>query len=262
MTQEFYLLKLGPPSGCSPSPWSSIASCIPSLIAIWQKSPKAQQPRLVWAGQGEALIAPPARLEPRNSQLWDLALIVQYPQELREPENIRVENLGQFVDEFHTEIEDTPADFHTKAASGDMGSTDIPRSHSLPGYDRIRKMYQQSPKPGLPVHMINLLHFAPKTGKQHYEQYLEACAPALGAFGAKIAYHGKVLAKVNDQGGKQWDSLLIGAYPDKLALVQGVIHPSYLEAFKMRETALADAMLLATIPLDLTSYDFCVHAKL
>ncbi len=262
MTQEFYLLKLGPPSGCSPLPWSSIASCIPSLIAIWQRLPKAQQPRLVWAGQGEALIAPPARLEPRNSQLWDLALIVQYPEDLREPGSARVENLGQFVDEFHTEIEDTPADFHTKTASGNMGSADVPTTHSLPGYDRIKKMYQQSPKPGMPVHMINLLHFAPNTGKQHYEQYLEACAPALGAFGAKLAYHGKVFAKVNDQGGKQWDSLLIGAYPDKLALIHGVIHPSYLEAFKMRENALTDAMLLATIPIDLTSYDALVHAKL
>ncbi len=262
MTQEFYLLKLGPPSGCSPSPWSSVASCIPSLIAIWQRLPTGQQPRLVWAGQGEALIAPPARLEPRNSQLWDLALIVQYPQDLKEPGNARVENLGQFVDEFHTEIEDTPADFHTKAASGNMGSADVPRTHSLPGYARIKKMYQQSPKPGTPVHMINLLHFAPKTGKQHYEQYLEACAPALGAFGAKIAYHGKVLAKDNVQGGKQWDSLLIGAYPDKLALIHGVIHPIYLEAFKMRENALTDAMLLATIPVDLTSYDALVHAKL
>ncbi|DBA70501.1 hypothetical protein WJX79_000824 [Trebouxia sp. C0005] len=262
MTQEFYLLKLRPPSGCSPSPWSSIASCIPSLIAIWQRLPKAQQPRLVWAGQGEALIAPPARLEPTTSQLWDLALIVQYPQDLREPGNTRVEILGQFVDEFHTEIENTPTDFHTKAASGNLGSTDVPRSHSLPGYDRIEKMYQQSPKPGTPVHMINLLHFAPNTGKQHYKQYLEACAPALGAFGAKIAYHGNILANDHVQGGKQWDSLLIGAYPDKLALIHGVIHPSYLEAFMMREKALADTMLLATIPVDLTSYDALVHAKL
>ena len=30
----------------------------------------------------------------------------------------------------------------------------------------------------------------------------------------------------------------------------------------MRENALTDAMLLATIPVDLTSYDALVHAKL
>ena len=258
MPHILYLLKLGPPAGCSPSPWSSIASCIPSLIDVWRRLPKHEQPRLVWAGQGESLIAPPSHIEPKALHLWDLALIVHYPKDVNRSDSTRVESVGQFVDVYCIEIQDIPADFQTTAPNASTATADIPASHSLPGYSRLRRMYEQSPRPGTPIHMINLLHFVPKTGKRQYEQYLEACASALGNYGAKIAYHGDVTAK----GEKQWDSLLIGAYPDKRALISGVTDPRYTEAFKIREKALADAMLLATVPVDLTAYEKLARGKL
>lgn len=253
MSQWFCLLRLGPPSGCSPSPWSGVASCIPSLLAVWRQLPQEQQPRLVWAGQGESYIAPPNQLEPVSTHLWDLALIVQYPSE-EIPDGIRVENLVQYADSFLLEIKAAAGDFGAQSKY-QAGPADIPKTHTLPGYDRLRKMYEQDPKMCTPVHMINLLHFVPKTGRQEYYKYLEACAPALGKCGAKVAFHTNVISHSTQASGKQWNSLLIGAYPNKLALIQGVIDPQYIEAFKIREQALTDAMLLATIPVDLGMYN-------
>ena len=262
MTQVFYLLKLGPPAGCSPSPWSSVGSCIPSLIAIWQGLPVPEQPRLVWAGQGEALIAPPTQLEPRNLQLWDLALIVRYPKDSSYSDSARVENLGQFVDMFHTEIEDLPGDFHTQAPVLSTAKLDVPKNHPLPGYSRIRKMYEQSPKAHIPIHMINLLYFAPQTGKQQYQEYLEACAPALGMRGASVAFNGRILTRAEDKTTLHWDSLLIGTYPDKHTFISCITDRHYMEAFKIREAALVDTLLLATVPIDLMPYNKLVQAKL
>ena len=109
--------------------------------------------------------------------------------------------------------------------------------------------------------MINLVSFVPKNGKQQYHNYLEACGPALGAYGAKVAYHADVVKGQHDTG-KQWDSLLIVAYPDKLALINGLIDPDYLKAFDIRAKTQQDAILLATHPIDLQLYGTSMSAKL
>ena len=252
MLQYFYLLKLGPASGCSPSPWSSVASCVPSLLAVWGQLPQDERPRIVWAGQGESYIAPPTQLEPRSAHLWDVALIIEYPS--KASGSTRVEALVQCVHIFHTQV---------KARQGKLGAQlakqasqgDVPKTHTLPGYSRIYKMFEQDPKSGTPVHMVNLLQFVPKSGRQQYNEYVAAATPALGRCGARIAFQTDIIAERNGSSQVQWDSLLIGAYPDKLALLQGVVDPEYMKAFKIRETALSDAMLLATIPIDLATYD-------
>ena len=260
-SQTLYLLRLGPPSGCSTSPWSSVSSCISSLLALWQRLPEIERPKLAWAGQGEALIAPPSHLEPKSSANWNLALIVKYPEDMSASASARVELLGQFVDIFFVEVEEVPADLSRQAPPPHIADQDVPKKHTLPGYDRVLAMYEARPNPGQTVHMINLLSFAPKAGRQQYQEYLEACAPALSACGAKIAYHADLVDKTNDKQ-KQWDSLLIGAYPDKHALIRGVVDPEYMKAFNIRAKALQDAMLLATHPLDLHPFSKLVESKL
>lgn len=98
----------------------------------------------------------------------------------------------------------------------------------------------------------------PKTGKQQYNKYLVAAAPALGRCGATIAFHSDIIVDSNGSRQQQWDSLLIGSNPDKCTLLQGVADSANLEAFKIRERALSDAMLLATLPIDPSVYDASV----
>ena len=238
-----------------------MSSCIHSLSVIWRGLPSSEQPKLTWAGQGEALIAPASLLEPTGQALWNLALIVQYPGASKDSPSARVELIGQFVDIYFTEVEGVPADFSAEKSVQSAAEFQIPTTHTLPGYSRLRDMYIRNPSPDKAVHMINLLSFAPKNGKQQYQEYLKACEPALRACGAKLAYHADVVKGQHDTG-KQWDSLLIGAYPDKLALIHGVIDPKYMKAFDIRAKALQDAMLLATHPLDLQRYTANVASKL
>lgn len=71
-----------------------------------------------------------------------------------------------------------------------------------------------------------------------------------------FVFQSDIIAERNASSQVQWDSLLVGAYPDKLALLQGVVDPEYMKAFKIKEavTALSDAILLATISIDLATY--------
>lgn len=76
--------------------------------------------------------------------------------------------------------------------------------------------------------------------------------------GATIAYQAHTVHASD----KSWDSLLIGMFPDKLALVGGDTHSDYIKAFEIRDQALRDALLLVASPIDLTALGAIKHAKL
>lgn len=125
---------------------------------------------------------------------------MEYPAAVSD--SIRVENLVQFVAVFFTEVKTASGDFRAQPAN-EASQAEVPSKHILPGYSRIYDMYQQDPKAGVPVHMINLLHFVPETGKQQYHEYLEACAPALGKCSAKVAFHSDIVPQSNNSGQHQ-----------------------------------------------------------
>lgn len=105
-----------------------------------------------------------------------------------------------------------------------------------------------------PVCMINLLKFKEKvadsdlTGKEQYALYAEKATPFFQKVGGKIVWKGSpAMYLIGQTTDTDWDLVLIAEYPHKNAFYEMVKMEGY--PAELRNKALADSKLIATIPL-------------
>lgn len=100
-----------------------------------------------------------------------------------------------------------------------------------------------------PVHMINLLQFAPDGGRESYERYMEATRPHLDAVGGSVvALSATRQVVVGEDERPWWDAILTVEYPSVQAFLQMVTSEGYQGVAHLRTGALSRAELIATAP--------------
>ena len=208
MKAQLCLINLTPPSGCSPSPFSSPRTTLHALQAAFDQSPLDHRPSILWAAEGDYMMFAPRRTETRQEKAWDLCLLVHYPSTASHP--LDLNTLGHFEDVYVLDLELSQLQhtdsMHSKASAG-SGGYSAPKTHTISGYSRVYSMYSKQPR-DTPVHMINLLRYKDSTGEQTYRQYLQAAMPCIERYGGFGGYYGRVQQQwVNDSG---WDSFFLG----------------------------------------------------
>jgi len=114
-----------------------------------------------------------------------------------------------------------------------------------------------------PVFMLNLLRYrenadygeradvAPCSGREAYhERYAPVTSRIIAADGAKVFWHGSVVANLIALVDERWDEVLLVEYPNFAAFRRLLENPKYqTEAIFHRMAALADSRLIATVKM-------------
>ena len=119
-----------------------------------------------------------------------------------------------------------------------------------PGKEEIRQLLKL-PK-DQPVTMLNLLKFKKttvesKTGREMYQDYMEAIAPLLKKIKARPVFLGDT--KINLAGMGDWDMVALIKYPSPRAFLEMVSSKEYTEIAHLRKDALEDTLLLANLKI-------------
>ena len=102
---------------------------------------------------------------------------------------------------------------------------------------------------GGPVVMLNLLRFKPD-GRESYARYAEALGDRfLARYGAELLYAGQGSTVLAAEPGQEWDMVLLVRYPSREAFSRMVADPEYQEVAHLRSQALVEAVLQATVPV-------------
>ena len=105
--------------------------------------------------------------------------------------------------------------------------------------------------PGGPVVMLNLLRFRPD-GRESYSRYAEALGDRfLTRYGAEVLYAGQGSTVLVAEPGQEWDMVLLVRYPNREAFSRMVADPDYQEVTHLRSEALVEAVLQATVPVQI-----------
>ncbi|HEX6340654.1 DUF1330 domain-containing protein [Umezawaea sp.] len=103
--------------------------------------------------------------------------------------------------------------------------------------------------PGGPVVMLNLLRFQPDGGRETYQRYIEAVAAGMGAkYGLSVDYLGECGPALVAEEGQAWDAVALVRYPSRRAFVEMARDPEYLAVAHLRDEALVESVLQATVP--------------
>jgi len=111
----------------------------------------------------------------------------------------------------------------------------------------LKRLLQEDP--GGPVVMLNLLRFRPG-GRESYDAYASALSERfLTRYGAEVLYAGEGSTVLVAEPGQEWDLVLLVRYPDREAFSRMVADPDYQEVTHLRSEALVEAVLQATVPV-------------
>jgi uncharacterized protein (DUF1330 family) len=111
----------------------------------------------------------------------------------------------------------------------------------------LKRLLQEDP--GGPVVMLNLLRFT-VGGRQSYDRYADALAERfLERYGAEVLYAGQGSTVLVAEPGQEWDMVLLVRYPSREAFSLMVADPEYQEVTHLRSEALVEAVLQATVPV-------------
>jgi uncharacterized protein (DUF1330 family) len=113
----------------------------------------------------------------------------------------------------------------------------------------LKRLLQEDP--GGPVVMLNLLRFRPG-GRESYERYASALTDTFMArYGAEVLYAGEGSTVLVAEPGQEWDLVLLVRYPSREAFSRMVADPDYQQITHLRTEALVEAVLQATVPVQL-----------
>jgi uncharacterized protein (DUF1330 family) len=90
---------------------------------------------------------------------------------------------------------------------------------------------------GAPVVMLNLLAFKPDGGRERYEEYGAAVAPALEKVGGRIVFAGEPATALLGAGG--WDLVVLVEYPNRQAFLDMIGSSEYQAIGHLRTEALS-----------------------
>ena len=112
-----------------------------------------------------------------------------------------------------------------------------------------------------PVLMLNLLRYreqadygpqsskAPRSGREAYQEYIQAFLAYNSPQEAKVFFQGPALAALVAPRGERWDEIALVEYRNLAVFRRWVENPIYAaEAAPIRRAALADWRLLMTLP--------------
>jgi uncharacterized protein (DUF1330 family) len=95
-----------------------------------------------------------------------------------------------------------------------------------------------------PVFMLNLLRFKEGTGAESYARYAAATGEHLARVGGEIVWAGACDEALIGPGAREWDAAAIVRYPSRVAFLEMVGDPGYLEIARHRTAGLADSRLI------------------
>ena len=114
----------------------------------------------------------------------------------------------------------------------------------------LKRLLQEDP--GGPVVMLNLLRFRPG-GRESYERYAGALTDTfMPRYGAEVLYAGDGSTVLVAEPGQEWDLVLLVRYPSREAFSRMVADPDYQQITHLRTEALVEAVLQATVPVQLS----------
>lgn len=100
-----------------------------------------------------------------------------------------------------------------------------------------------------PFQMLNLLKYkdhvegSDKTGKEQYQEYMEAAAPFFSKSQGRVLYSGSSQATlIGPIENQEWDKVLLVEYPSKETFLEMITTEGY--PAKLRAAALADSRLI------------------
>ena len=101
-----------------------------------------------------------------------------------------------------------------------------------------------------PIHMLNLLRFAPETGRARYEEYMRAVTPLLAGVGGRLFAAASPRVTLVGPPDEAWDEAFIIEYPSKAAFFQMVTSAEYRAITHLRGEALVDSRLVCMTPVE------------
>ncbi len=104
-----------------------------------------------------------------------------------------------------------------------------------------------------PINMLNLVRVRERaaypdgreaSGQEAYAAYGRESAPVLARVGGSILWRGTMEAMLIGPADESWDYAFIARYPDAGAFLAMVTDPTYREAVRHRQAAVADSRLI------------------
>jgi uncharacterized protein (DUF1330 family) len=108
-----------------------------------------------------------------------------------------------------------------------------------------------------PIHMLNLVRLRERavypdgrawSGAEAYAAYGRESGPVFRALGGRIVWRGRFELVLIGPADERWDHCFIAEYPSGQAFVAMLRDPTYREAVKHRQAAVADSRLIRLAP--------------